>query len=257
VKEVDRAIKEVLDNDEDMAMMHLGTSTGEECQVEDGEGGAHVSESSEGEVKCNEPVECSAREGIVSDKSGAEGTQGTDEPPADAPWVSPQAPSGLRTLRRHRSWHSAPGRSTLSRHHLAHRSPHSASAYTHHDAHASIALQDATMSLEILFENYLNEVGWVSSEIDEHLDKIINTEENVALQIDLLRNRILRFELVLSMSGFIVACAALVTGLFGMNLLSHVEHHPMMFWAIAGALVVGMSATWLQLHRYGKRERLF
>jgi magnesium transporter len=113
------------------------------------------------------------------------------------------------------------------------------------------------MSLEILLENYLKEVGWVGSEIDEHLDKIINTEENVALQIDLLRNRILRFELALSMSSFIVACAALVTGLFGMNLLSHLEHHPAVFWAVAGTLGAGMMVSWHQLRRYGKRERLF
>lgn len=94
-------------------------------------------------------------------------------------------------------------------------------------------------------------------QVEELLDHIVNTEENAALQIDLLRNRILRFELALSMSGFIVSCAALVTGLFGMNLLSHVELHPVMFWAVAAALSVAMLTSWGQLWRYGKRERLF
>ena len=113
------------------------------------------------------------------------------------------------------------------------------------------------MSLEVMLENYLNEVGWVGSEIEEVLDTIINTEENAALQVDLLRNRILRFELTLSMSSFVVACAALVTGLFGMNLRSHAEAHPFVFWVVTAALLVGMRSAWGGLHRYGKRERLF
>lgn len=36
--------------------------------------------------------------------------------------------------------------------------------------------------------------------------------ENVVLQIDLLRNRILKFELILSISSFVVTCGALVSG---------------------------------------------
>ena len=36
--------------------------------------------------------------------------------------------------------------------------------------------------------------------------------ENVVLQIDLLRNRILKFELILSISSFVITCGALVTG---------------------------------------------
>jgi hypothetical protein len=39
----------------------------------------------------------------------------------------------------------------------------------------------------------------------------VNTE-NVELQLDLLRNRILRFELFLSISSFVISCGALITG---------------------------------------------
>ena len=52
-----------------------------------------------------------------------------------------------------------------------------------------------------------------------------NTEEFVEIQLDLLRNRVLRFELLLSISTFAVGCGALVTGIFGMNLMSHYEDH--------------------------------
>ena len=113
------------------------------------------------------------------------------------------------------------------------------------------------MNLEMLLETYLHQISWVGSEIDSHLDQILNTEQNVALQMDLLRNRILRFELTLSLSSFIISCGALVTGMFGMNLLSHLELHRGMFWLVSVVLVVGMVTSYGQFRQYGKSEGLF
>lgn len=118
-------------------------------------------------------------------------------------------------------------------------------------------LQKDTMSLEMLFENYLNEVEWIASEVEEIVDEIKNTEENVVLQLDLLRNRILRFELLLSISSFVVTCGALVTGLFGMNLLSHFESHGSFFYVVSGFILASMTAIFATFVRYGKREKLF
>ena len=114
-----------------------------------------------------------------------------------------------------------------------------------------------TMSLEMLFENYLNEVEWINSEIDDLLDEITNTEENVVLQLDLLRNRILRFELTLSISSFVVTCGALVTGLFGMNLLNHMEFQPKVFYLVTAILTFGMSGLYIAMKKYGKQMQLF
>ena len=109
-----------------------------------------------------------------------------------------------------------------------------------------------TMNLEMLFENYLNEIEWIASEVEEVIDEITNTEENVVLQLDILRNRILRFELSLSMSSFVVTCGALITGLFGMNLTSHLETDKNIFYIVTAAMVAGMAATWVQFARYGR-----
>ena len=57
---------------------------------------------------------------------------------------------------------------------------------------------------------------------------------SVALQLDVQTNRILRFELLLSISTFVVTCGALVTGLFGMNLLNHMETDSNVFYIVAG-----------------------
>ena len=113
-----------------------------------------------------------------------------------------------------------------------------------------------TMNLEMLFENYLNEIEWIASEVEEMIDEITNTEENVVLQLDLLRNRILRFELNLSIASFVVTCGALVTGLFGMNLLNHMELNSFVFYIVTALLASGMAGIFTSLIKYGKREKL-
>lgn len=114
-----------------------------------------------------------------------------------------------------------------------------------------------TMHLEMLFENYLNEIEWIASELDGLQDNITNTEENVVLQLDLLRNRILRFELFLSISSFVVTCGALVTGLFGMNLVNHFETNGGMFYAVFSLTMLAMFWSFISFKRYGRRENLF
>jgi hypothetical protein len=115
----------------------------------------------------------------------------------------------------------------------------------------------ATMNLEMLFENYLNEIEWISAEVEEEIDEITNTEENVVLQLDLLRNRILRFELMLSISSFVIACGALITGLFGMNLLSYIEFHKSAFYVVTGLMVAGMASAFFAFKKYAKVQKLF
>lgn len=114
-----------------------------------------------------------------------------------------------------------------------------------------------TINLEMLFENYLMQVEWIGSDVEEILDEITNTEENVVLQLDLLRNRILRFELLLSIASFVVTFGALFTGLFGMNLLNHLEANKYMFYTVSAAIFGSMASFFVTAVRYGRRERLF
>lgn len=250
VQEVDRAIKEVLDNDEDMGMMHLeGESGGSGF-----DGGDVVIDTSEAGVG-SEDVSAmtadvdSARNTAETNKHDHHISHDVTHPvhtPHTHGWLKRKLPS----LKAHTKYSkSHPLSDSIHHTHAA----LNAQLTSHLHAH----LPDATISFEMMLENYLNEIGWIASEVEEMSDQITNTEENVALQIDLLRNRILRFELSLSMCSFIVSCAALVTGVFGMNLLSGVEHKPVLFWAVSVALVVGMGITFGQLRSYGKREKLF
>ena len=112
------------------------------------------------------------------------------------------------------------------------------------------------MNLEMLLENYMNEIEWISTEVEDLMDEIINSEENLVLQLDIIRNRMLRFELLLSMSSFVVGTGALVTGAFGMNLLSHLESHKGMLWKVSGGLVGVMTGMTIGGVTYGRRKNL-
>ncbi len=113
-----------------------------------------------------------------------------------------------------------------------------------------------TQSLEILLENYLNEVEWITSKVDDLLNEITNTEEYVVLQLDFIRNRILKFELYLSISTFIVTCGALTTGFFGMNLINHFENDQRMFTIVTILLFSSMGLGYRSFMRHARKQKL-
>jgi magnesium transporter len=113
-----------------------------------------------------------------------------------------------------------------------------------------------TISLEILLENYLHEIEWISSEITHHVDEIKNTEDTVSISLDLIRNRILKFELFLSISSFVISFGAFITGLFGMNLLNHYETNSFMFSKVSSGLLIVMILLFGNMAFYIKKAKL-
>ncbi|CAM9810529.1 unnamed protein product, partial [Hapterophycus canaliculatus] len=83
---------------------------------------------------------------------------------------------------------------------------------TENDKAATARDPEEHQEVEMLFENYLLQVELLASEIREYQNEVRNTEEIVEIELDVLRNNILRFELLLSISGFMVTLGALVTG---------------------------------------------
>ncbi len=72
---------------------------------------------------------------------------------------------------------------------------------------------DGHEEVEMMFENYLMQLEWADTEIREAQHAIRNTEDTVEIQLDLLRNRILRFELLLNIVTAVVSFGCLVTGM--------------------------------------------
>jgi len=116
---------------------------------------------------------------------------------------------------------------------------------------------ESHQEIEMMFENYLMQLEWADTEIREVQHAIRNTEDTVEIQLDLLRNRILRFELVLNIVTSVVSFGCLVTGLFGMNLLSGVEAHPSAFYLVTVIGGVTMAAVLALAFIYGIRSNIF
>jgi magnesium transporter len=100
------------------------------------------------------------------------------------------------------------------------------------------------------------QLEWADTEIKEIQHAIRNTEDTVEIQLDLLRNRIMRFELFLNMLSSVLALGAVVTGVFGMNLQSGYEIHPTYFVRVTALLTVVMLAFLGVGIMYGVRGKL-
>eukprot|EP00979_Chaetoceros_neogracilis_P006314 scaffold1275_cov247-Chaetoceros_neogracile.AAC.6 len=98
------------------------------------------------------------------------------------------------------------------------------------------------VEVELLFEDYLLQMDEVLVALRSVQSYVRNTEEVVEIELDLLRNRIMRYEMLLELSGLVVGVAAAVTGAFGMNLVNRLEDHPTMFYNVSAALIVTMAA---------------
>lgn len=96
------------------------------------------------------------------------------------------------------------------------------------------------VDVELLFEDYLLQMDELILALRSMQSTVRNTEEVVEIELDLLRNRIMRYEMLIELSGFVVGVAAAVTSGFGMNLLSGFEEHPTMFWDVTKSLLVVM-----------------
>jgi len=102
------------------------------------------------------------------------------------------------------------------------------------------SINDRTIQVELLFEDYLLQIEEIISSLRAVQSNVRNTEEVVDIELDLVRNNIMKFELLLEMTSLAVGCGALITGLFGMNLVSHLEEHNLMFYYTSAFIVAIM-----------------
>lgn len=89
--------------------------------------------------------------------------------------------------------------------------------------------------LELLLESFTKQVEEIVSEIDNTVANIQSTQEIAELMLDSGRNALLALDIKLSIATLGAGCAALVAGLFGMNLTSHLESSPIAFYIATGS----------------------
>jgi len=102
---------------------------------------------------------------------------------------------------------------------------------------------------ELILEVYLQQALSIVNELDLLKGQIITTEEQISMQLDAIRNRLLFINTLLSVASLCVAIGSFVGSIFGMNLTNHIEDHPTAFTRVTVGTVVGMILAWALLSR--------
>eukprot|EP00898_Chlorokybus_atmophyticus_P008487 jgi/Chlat1/863/Chrsp107S01342 len=116
---------------------------------------------------------------------------------------------------------------------------------------------DQHQEMEELLETMLKRVSETAITIHGIHRNVSATEEAVRLMLASARNTLIKTELFFTIATFAVACGAVVTGVFGMNLVTHMENNPYAF-PIASASVLVISAIVLGASlKYCRKRRIW
>jgi hypothetical protein len=97
---------------------------------------------------------------------------------------------------------------------------------------AESILDSFDVSAHFDVENGLHELEWLELDLLELQKQFKLMKDRLNLQIEHFEVQKSQLEFRLSLSSFVVAFGALVTGIFGMNLLSHFEYHDNAFYIV-------------------------
>jgi len=111
--------------------------------------------------------------------------------------------------------------------------------------------------LEILLESFAKQVEEIVNEAETISSNVQSTQEIVELILDANRNALLALDLKVSIGTMGIGVGALVAGLFGMNLESHMEHAPYAFAATSAlAVLISTTVTWTGLRKLAKLRKV-
>jgi len=104
---------------------------------------------------------------------------------------------------------------------------------------AQDVLNEESDEPELILEVYLQQAFSEANALNLIVGNIVNTEELVSLQMDIVRNRLLYVNTVVSVISLSVAMASLVGSMFGMNLTNHMENDETAFVEVVVGTLVG------------------
>ncbi|KAI0062701.1 Mg2+ transporter protein cora-like protein [Artomyces pyxidatus] len=111
--------------------------------------------------------------------------------------------------------------------------------------------------LEILLETFSKQVEEIVNEAENTQSNVQSTQEIVELILDSNRNALLALDLKVSIGTMGIGMGALIAGLFGMNLTSHIEESPYAFVAMSAvSSAVAVFVAWSGLRRLAKIQKV-
>jgi len=111
--------------------------------------------------------------------------------------------------------------------------------------------------LELLLETFSKQVEEMVNEAENIHGNVQSTQEIVELILDSNRNALLALDLKVSIATMGIGMGALIAGLFGMNLTSHMEELPFAFagMSVASAFIA-LLVAWTGLRRLAKIQKV-
>ena len=89
--------------------------------------------------------------------------------------------------------------------------------------------------VELLLEEYARQLNNCLFEINYMLQRLQSKQEFVQLALSSYRNRMIRMNLYITISGLSLGISTTIAGFFGMNLINGLEAHPSAFLVVIGA----------------------
>eukprot|EP00027_Filamoeba_sp_ATCC50430_P014955 CAMPEP_0168571148 /NCGR_PEP_ID=MMETSP0413-20121227/17169_1 /TAXON_ID=136452 /ORGANISM="Filamoeba nolandi, Strain NC-AS-23-1" /LENGTH=389 /DNA_ID=CAMNT_0008603957 /DNA_START=140 /DNA_END=1309 /DNA_ORIENTATION=+ len=110
--------------------------------------------------------------------------------------------------------------------------------------------------IESLLETYLRQIEHMSNEVQQLQQEIVATDEYLNIQLDSVRNKIMRLNVLLSLGSFSTGFSGLTAAVFGMNLPSTLETSTIAFPLVTSGILMGNAAIFLSTYFYLKSKRI-
>ncbi|DBA77137.1 TPA: hypothetical protein ACH3X1_009713 [Trebouxia sp. C0004] len=120
-------------------------------------------------------------------------------------------------------------------------------------SHKPLHMQTAHMRIAAaLLESYERQVQSVEGALKEMVENMDSTRDVWAMQLDTIRNRIIRVELLVAVASFSLMMSTVPASFFGMNLTSGLEDAPATFWPVVTSSVTCSAITFVLIYGYWK-----
>lgn len=109
---------------------------------------------------------------------------------------------------------------------------------------------------ESIMDSYVEQIEDIAHQVDELKENIDDTQEILSLKINSLRNTIIRFELVATLTTALFSLLAVITGLYGMNIRNNLENNHLAFYVIVLCFVFASIALGMMTWRFLKHKKI-
>jgi hypothetical protein len=94
--------------------------------------------------------------------------------------------------------------------------------------------------VELLLGSYSADLEEIGTDIKIVIDMIEDTDQFISVHLDSVRNQIITMSLFIEFGGLLMGFGAVVSGIFGMNLDTHMDESPSAFWVVCICVIVMM-----------------